>query len=398
MDSRVLLLTNNYPIPGVNLYASTSVCHYFAKEWMKKGIDVRVIFYYTVYNPIFHYLGKKFGSKITNIFPTTINEFRFDKQFEYEIDGVRVLLIPCYKFCPKIPFPQTSVRYVTESIHKYLVKSNFSPTVVTSHFLHPSLEIISSLKKYYSIPMGVVLHGKVASTYDISKIVSERINIDFWGFRSLAIKKSFLAKCFVPEKSFLCYSGIPDFYIDKFSYKKHTSEHLKNILFVGNLIKRKHPDAIIKALDRIPHDSITVNFVGVGPEVNKIKNNNLKSHVIIKGKLPRHEVISEMRKADCFIMISSNETFGLVYLEAMANGCIVVASKDEGMDGIIIDGVNGFLCAAGNNVELSAIICRIMNLTIEEKIHMSQNAIQTASEYTDSTQALNYLDYLAGLN
>ena len=38
-------------------------------------------------------------------------------------------------------------------------------------------------------------------------------------------------------------------------------------------------------------------------------------------------------------MISSSETFGLVYLEAMAAGCITIASRDEGFDGIIKDGV-----------------------------------------------------------
>ena len=41
-------------------------------------------------------------------------------------------------------------------------------------------------------------------------------------------------------------------------------------------------------------------------------------------------------------MISKNEAFGLVYLEAMLAGCIV-ASRN-GIDGIIIDGYNGFLC------------------------------------------------------
>ncbi len=36
-------------------------------------------------------------------------------------------------------------------------------------------------------------------------------------------------------------------------------------------------------------------------------------------------------------MISKNETCGLVYIEAMAVGCIMIASKNEGFDGIIND-------------------------------------------------------------
>ena len=38
-------------------------------------------------------------------------------------------------------------------------------------------------------------------------------------------------------------------------------------------------------------------------------------------------------------MISELETFGLVYIEAMAAGCITIASRNEGFDGIIKDGV-----------------------------------------------------------
>lgn len=40
-------------------------------------------------------------------------------------------------------------------------------------------------------------------------------------------------------------------------------------------------------------------------------------------------------------MISRNETFGVVYLEAMAAGCITIASRNVGYDGIIVDRVNG---------------------------------------------------------
>jgi len=39
-------------------------------------------------------------------------------------------------------------------------------------------------------------------------------------------------------------------------------------------------------------------------------------------------------------MISTDEIFGLAYLEAMAASCITIASKDGGVYGIIVDGKN----------------------------------------------------------
>jgi len=91
-------------------------------------------------------------------------------------------------------------------------------------------------------------------------------------------------------------------------------------------------------------------------------------------------------------MISSNEVFGLVYLEAMAQGCIVIASKGGGFDGIIVDGENGFLCEQGNHEELAQIYRRINTLSKAEKRIIAQNAIKTASTYTDSNVARRYLD------
>lgn len=42
-------------------------------------------------------------------------------------------------------------------------------------------------------------------------------------------------------------------------------------------------------------------------------------------------------------MPSYPEGFGIVYLEAMASGCVTIGTKGEGIDGFIRDGENGFL-------------------------------------------------------
>ena len=80
------------------------------------------------------------------------------------------------------------------------------------------------------------------------------------------------------------------------------------------------------------------------------------------------------------------------YLEAMAVGCIPVASRGEGFDGIIIDGENGFLCAAGDSQELASIIKKIRNLSDEEKLRIINKAIETAVNMTDSAVARHYLE------
>ena len=123
-----------------------------------------------------------------------------------------------------------------------------------------------------------------------------------------------------------------------------------------------------------------------------IQSFNLESCIHLLGHLSREQVFEKMTAADCFVMISENETFGLVYLEAMAQGCLVIASEREGMDGIIEHGVNGFLCKAGDAIELSNIIKHINNLSIEERKVISFNALNTVRNLTDRRVAQLYLD------
>ena len=83
--------------------------------------------------------------------------------------------------------------------------------------------------------------------------------------------------------------------------------------------------------------------------------------------------------------------FGLVYIEAMANGCITIASRNERFDSIIIDQVNEFLCKAGDSDELEHIIDLINKRSILQKKQILENAIKTAKNMTVNIVAKNYL-------
>ena len=75
----------------------------------------------------------------------------------------------------------------------------------------------------------------------------------------------------------------------------------------------------------------------------------------------------------------------------MLQGCIVIASKFGGVDGIIKDGENGFLCEEGDEEKLIRVFNRIKSMTIEEKRTISRNAVETAKIFTEKTVAERYL-------
>lgn len=185
----------------------------------------------------------------------------------------------------------------------------------------------------------------------------------------------------------------------QFSFNKKTEK----FIFVGQLIKRKYPAEIIKSIAKLytSSDKFNITYIGAGKEKKRInfytKKYSFQEHVQCLGRIPREDVRQHMSQSECFIMISKKEAFGLVYLEAMSAGCLVIASKNEGFDGIIEHGVNGFLCNAGDINNLSEIIYEINNLSNEEKERISRQAIKTAHIYTDSNVAQMYLDNILNL-
>ena len=117
---------------------------------------------------------------------------------------------------------------------------------------------------------------------------------------------------------------------------------------IGTLIQRKRMDLTIEAFVRAfgQNKSVTLTIFGEGPERNKleslIRKHEIGDRVILKG-LQSREMISEYFKvSDCFVLPSQAETFGVVYIEALASGIPVIATKCGGPDSLINDG-NGII-------------------------------------------------------
>lgn len=185
------------------------------------------------------------------------------------------------------------------------------------------------------------------------------------------------------EKTVVIPSGIDEKLIIKRSIE--FNEKIK-VLTAANLIKRKNIDKLIKACDKF--DNIDLTVIGDGKEFENLKKISKKP--IFKGKLSKSEVIDEMRKSDIFILPSVNETFGLVYIEAMASGCITVGTVNDGIDGIIKNGVNGFLVKPDKK-SIEETLRKIISLTCEDINKISENCFYTIKNYTSEACAVKYL-------
>ncbi len=179
--------------------------------------------------------------------------------------------------------------------------------------------------------------------------------------------------------------------------RKDFSEGVRRFAFVGSLYELKNVDITLRALNKsMAGRDYTFDIVGSGAENDNlhhlVEGLGMKDHVVFHGQKKRDEAQQIVREADCFVMVSSREAFGLVYVEAMAKGCIVIGTEGQGIDGIVKHGENGFLCKARDVDGLAEVITHIASLPQERLQSISDRAVATASNLTDRKVAENYIN------
>ena len=398
----ILLLSSIYPIAGPE-NQGTKVCHFFAKEWVGMGHRVVAVHFQATYPAPFYWAAKLFQKKLAAKTGAIVYTKREKHTSCFEMDGVQVMRIPLFKTIPHGKFAKKRLERAQHEILDYLKSLDFIPDIITSHFLNPQLEIVNELKlRFANARTCLVFHlpaeyGIADKLYgkDFLQMIGD---VDYIGFRNATLEREFRRRYQLTINSFICYSGIPESFITK--HNTHTYPgSLKSFIYVGGLIERKYPAQIVDALyEAYPEKGVEIEYVGSGQQSSviseKAKQYGVEDKVKLLGKIDRSAILEKYDKSDCMVMISKGEAYGLVYLEAMARGCITIASKDEGMDGVIVNGENGFLCTAGDSKELAGIIRHINTLSNAEKQQISEKAIKTASELTDYKAAKRYLDDL----
>ena len=135
---------------------------------------------------------------------------------------------------------------------------------------------------------------------------------------------------------------------------QHTTNVPRSVISVGTLKARKCMDRTLEAFSRLADEypDARLTIVGIGEMEAQLKKRIedlcLGDRVRMTGGLPHEEVLQLMGENDLFVLPSWGEGYGIVYIEAMAAGCISVGALGEGIEDTIVDGENGFLVPAGN--------------------------------------------------
>lgn len=144
-----------------------------------------------------------------------------------------------------------------------------------------------------------------------------------------------------------------------FTPKQSYSATCRRLISVARLTKWKGHADLIKAFSLLQpkYPDISLDIYGDGvdrPQLEGlIAELKLTASVRLCGSISHHDLFQKMIQYDLFVLPSTSEAFGLVFLEAMALGLPVVAADAGGPVEIVLPGETGLLCKAGDVIDLA---------------------------------------------
>lgn len=140
-------------------------------------------------------------------------------------------------------------------------------------------------------------------------------------------------------------------------------------LNIASLDANKNQAIIIEAFARHFHKKhARLRIGGKGPYEKCLKKLaiqlEVQDQIDFLGYIDRASVIQEMQNANCFVLSSYHETFGVVLIEALALGVPIVATRCGGAEDIVTER-NGLLVSPGDPIAFGNAMKRMVATQME---------------------------------
>lgn len=292
--------------------------------------------------------------------------------FQYEkVDGIHV-----YSLNSFIPFsflPQKLKEWMRKRLLKHLYKiienKHGRPDLMHSHYLRISY-LSLDIKRETNIPWVITEHW--------SEINKERLPLEVAKMGSEVYKEADLV---IAVSNALSRRIKQHFNIDaKTIFNMVPSEFFKipsvkpnkntfTFVSVGSLKPIKgHVNLISAFTNAFKGQEVILKIVGGGPQKKELEQMitalNIEKQIILTGPQSSSSVQELLNNANAFALASNSETFGVVFIEAMAKGLPVVTTKCGGPEEFI-NSINGVLVDVGDVDALSKALLKVKN-NIEE--------------------------------
>lgn len=265
-------------------------------------------------------------------------------------DGLITYRHKGYNLFPKLPYMTGYIFHKRlREIYNKILSEQGKPDIIHAHSCLWGGYASARISQEEDIPLIITEHSTAFSRNMIKDyqkvIISKTLNVS----KKVVVVgpglQRDLEKYTNPEKVIII-PNIVD--IDRFSITGNKRSNKFTFFSLAMLTHKKGMDILLKAFEEVTKNKSNVELVigGEGPEKTKLEKLadelGISDNVKFIGKLSREEVIKNMNMCDCFVLVSRHETFGVVFVEALACGKPIIATASGGPDDIVNED-NGYL-------------------------------------------------------
>ena len=324
-----ILVVVHYHYQGIGVPTALFV-HEQMKAFVKLGHRVRVL----VPTPVgkVGQDGKRFGPAI----------------YRETVDGIEHVFLrhPSFSNYGKKWLNGWCARTVMEQHLREILK-DFQPDVIHAHKLGTNTYLAAALRRHVGCPLVFTSHGETGceepwmSSPQLIRRYAEQAD-------QVVCVSSAIRRCVTNAGARVPQSVILDGFAVE-HVKEAGGQRPLSVMQASHLTAQKRLPVTLRAFARFQqnHPAARLTVMGQGTEREKLealsRELGVEAAVRFTGEVPNAEVLAEMGKARFFCMPSVHEGFGIVYLEAMASGCITIGTEGEGIADLIENGKNGFL-------------------------------------------------------
>ena len=242
-------------------------------------------------------------------------------------------------------------------LYKRATKEFKEPDIIHAHFTDSAYLSIKALSNK-NIPIVMTEHSSLINKEEID--VKDKKIASYVYTRADAVFAVSPALQHRIKQNFgihaKCIPNIVDLEVFKYEGNDKKSE-VFSVVSVGNLIPLKRMNVLVDGFAEFvkTHPNSELIIFGEGSERIQLKRQihvlGLAESATLMGNRKRSEITQALHLADCFVLVSSSETFGVAYIEALACGVPVIATKCGGPEGFVHEG-NGLLIPVDDKTAL----------------------------------------------
>lgn len=293
------------------------------------------------------------GINVTIIYPEREKEIRTQEEIE---ERICILKVPCR----------------TLGVHSFykldfLLEKKIDVVHLDSDNQMFAPEVMKFCRKHH-----IFFYNYIGTPYSDTENIIKKTLMKFISFRNIHyFKTSIVAAKTVAVKKCLEKKGVENIEVipvglDTTQIKKDSGdignirselgfpENKRILLFVGRLEDYKRPFAALELLKSLGslYYLVIIGNGSLREEVGeRIKKEGLEEQTSYFEKIPNKLMYQYYKACDYYVNFNTHEIFGMSILEAMYQGCIVVARRAPGPEEIIEDGVSGYLCSTDEEMK-----------------------------------------------